>query len=32
MNPFNNIPVENWKEKTIELINEHPLKKEELVD
>lgn len=32
MNPYENIPVDKWKEKTIELVENHPLSKEELVD
>lgn len=32
MNPFANVPIEKWKEKTEELVNSHPLTKEELVD
>ena len=31
MNPYQNLPISNWKEKTIELVENHPLKKEELV-
>ena len=30
MNPYQNLPISNWKEKTIELVENHPLKKEEL--
>ena len=32
MNPYKNLPINKWKEKTIELVEKHPLKKEELVE
>ncbi len=32
MNLYENLPIEQWKEKTTQLVNEHPLKKEEIVD
>ncbi len=32
MNPYKDLPVEDWKAKTVELIEAHPLKKEELVE
>lgn len=32
MNPYENLPIERWKEKTIELVKKHPLRKEELVE
>ena len=32
MNPYENLPIEKWKDKTIELVKKHPLKKEELVE
>lgn len=32
MNPYEHIPIENWKEKTVELVEKHPLKREELVE
>ena len=32
MNPYENLPLNQWKAKTIELVEKHPLKKDELVD
>ena len=32
MNPYENLPIERWKEKTIELVKKHPLRKEDLVE
>lgn len=30
--PYNGLPVDRWKDKTYELINEHPLDSAELVE
>ncbi len=32
MNPYENLPIEKWYDKTQELVNNHPLSKEELID
>ncbi len=32
MNPYENLKIEDWKKKTIELVENHPLKKEEIVE
>lgn len=31
MNPYENLKIEEWKSKTIELVEKHPLNKEEIV-
>lgn len=32
MNPYKDIPVSEWREKTIELVKKHPLNKNEIVE